>query len=528
VGDGSIRGRAHRLALRVTLVAAAGASLALPAAALGGSLFLIDGGGWGNGVGLSQWGAEGYARHGWDYRRILAHYYPGTTLATVKPGAVRVLLAGGRPRVAVGSTAPFALVDARGRRVHVPARELRFTAQLRLGRRALVPPVSIVAGAQPLTLDGRAYRGSLVLERAGTTLSAINIVPLERYLRGVVPSEMPEHWHAQAYQAQAVAARSYALACLNPGASFDLYADARDQVYGGIAAEQPQTNGAVGTTAGRVLTYGGHVITAYYGSSSGGRTAAVQDVLPTRAAEPYLVPVRDPFDSIAPLHRWRVTASSESLSRHFRLPVSDVRLEHNGSGRVSRALLVGGHGQKALSGRELAHALGLRSTLFSIRVVSLEPAPAHATYAEPVLLQGFVRGIGGVVVQERQPNDGWRQVRRVVAHPDGRFEAVVRPRFTTTYRLAVDGVAGPSVQIEVVRRIAVHADGTTLAGHVVPAAPVRVERLTGSGWRAVAGVRVGPSGAFRVALRRGGSYRVSSAGSTRFLASASAPVSVKR
>jgi hypothetical protein len=84
------------------------------------------------------------------------------------------------------------------------------------------------------------------------------------------------------------------------------------------------------------------------------------------------------------------------------------------------------------------------------------------------------------------------------------------------------------VQIEVARRIAVHAEGRVIAGHVQPAGPVRVERLTARGWHAVAGVPVGPSGSFRVPLARSGSYRVSSAGSGRYLASASRPVSVRR
>ncbi len=508
------------------MVAIAAASLALPANAFGGALFLIRGGGWGNGVGMSQWGAEGYARHGWGYGRILAHYYPHTTLATVRSKRVRVLLADGKPRLAIGSAAPFVLVDAHGRKVHVPARVLRFTTGLTFGKLALAPPVVVRAGAAALTLDGAGYRGSLVLDRTSGGLSAVNVVPLERYLRGVVPSEMPRRWHADAYEAQAVAARSYALSQLHPDASYDLFADTRDQVYGGIAAERPATNRAVALTARRVLEYGGAPITAYYGSSSGGRTAAVQDVLPNRAPEPYLVPVRDPYDAIAPVHSWRVVESSRSLSKRFGLPVSDVRLEHNGSGRVSSARLVGSRGGRTLTGRELEQALGLRSTYFAIDVVSLATPPPRALFAQRVHLQGFVRGIGGVVVQQQLPSGAWQQVRRVAARPDGRFTATVFPLATTAYRLAVDRVGGPPVSIEVARRIAVHAEGRLLAGNVVPAGPVRVERRTAGGWHQVAGVPVGPSGVFRVPLHRAGRYRVSSAGSVRFLASASPPVSV--
>jgi SpoIID/LytB domain protein len=386
--------------------------------------------------------------------------------------------------------------------------------------------VTVRAGAAPLTLDGKGYRGAFVLSRAGGGLAAEVALERDDVHRGVVPSEMPRRWHAEAYEAQAVAARSYALSQLKPAATFDLFADTRDQVYGGIASERPATNQAVALTAGRVLEYGGRPITAYYGSSSGGRTAAVQDVLTKRAPKPYLVPVRDPYDSISPDHSWRLVESGYELSKRFGLPVTDVRLEHNGSGRVASARIVGEHGGKTLTGRELEQALKLRSTYFTIDVVSLDPPSPRALFAQRVQLTGFVRGTAGVVVQAQQPNGSWRQVRRVVARPDGRFTATVFPLVTTAYRLAVDEAAGPPAEIEISRRIAAHAEGRLLAGNVVPPAPVRIERQTAGGWHRVAGVPVGPSGTFRVPLHKVGRYRVSSAGSSRFLASASPPVSV--
>src|SRR5205814_682133 len=160
--------------------------LAAPAGA--GALFLVKGAGWGNGVGMSQWGAEGYALHGWSYRRIVAHYYPHTTIATAPDEDVRVLIVEQKPHVSIGAAAPFLL---------------------------------------------------------------------ELYLRGLVPWEMPGHWQAQAYEAQAVAARSFAVADHIPTSAFDLYADNRSQMYGGIAAETAATNAAVGDSTGQVLTYAG-------------------------------------------------------------------------------------------------------------------------------------------------------------------------------------------------------------------------------------------------------------------------------
>ena len=109
-------------------------------------------------------------------------------------------------------------------------------------------------------------------------LQVIDVVGLDAYLLGVVPGEMPKEWPAAALQAQAVAARSYALASLVKNRDFDLYADPRSQMYYGVAAETPATTAAVQATKGQMLTYGGKVVAAFYYSSSGGRTASSADV----------------------------------------------------------------------------------------------------------------------------------------------------------------------------------------------------------------------------------------------------------
>src|SRR5690348_2568165 len=88
---------------------------ALPSLASAGTVFLLDGRGWGHGVGLSQWGAEGYARHGYSYSRILSHYYPHTALTNAQPRQVRVLLVRRRTTIRISSPSPYLLVDARGR-----------------------------------------------------------------------------------------------------------------------------------------------------------------------------------------------------------------------------------------------------------------------------------------------------------------------------------------------------------------------------------------------------------------------------
>lgn len=418
-------------------------ALVLPGAARAASVFLIDGRGWGHGVGLAQWGAEGAARHGWTHERILAHYYPGTKLTVVASQSVRVLIADARPRVRVSSAMPFLVRDASGRERHVK-RGIVLDGGSRL-------PMSFVPGAAPLALDGAGYRGELTVTHTAGGLQVVNRLPLERYLRGVVPWEMPEGWHAAAYEAQAVAARSYAVARIDPSRPFDLVSEPSDQVYGGIRAERSETNLAVGATAGRVLTYGGRVITAYYHSSSGGRTAAVQDVWPERAPVPYLVSVPDPFDAISPNHRWGpLVETPEALGRLLGVGgLADVLVDARPSGYVARVRVVAAGEARVISGMEFRQALGLRSPAFAVRVLALDPPPARRVLSNrPLPLTGFVRGLGGVELEERAAG-GWRRVAPIHLRPSGRFQITIRPRQTTSYRLTVNGTAGPVVVVQV-------------------------------------------------------------------------------
>ena len=220
-------------------IAVAAAALAIPAAASAGTVFLLDGRGWGHGVGMSQWGAEGYARHGFDYRQILAHYYPRdahrhraaarrarAARAGEAVGARRVDGAVPRRRRARAQAAP---AGARGRdrqAVHAAARPAHASRSASSRARSRSRSISLP------------YRGDVVVKAKPDGLMAVNVLPLDRYLRGVVPWEAPKGWHEQTYEAQAVAARSYTLATLKPGEDFDLYPDARSQMYGGVAAER--------------------------------------------------------------------------------------------------------------------------------------------------------------------------------------------------------------------------------------------------------------------------------------------------
>ena len=140
----------------------------------------------------------------------------------------------------------------------------------------------------PVRLNGKAYRGKLeVFVNARGTLTVVNVVPLEDYLLGVVPSELslPQ---LEAQKAQAVAARTYAVANVGTFGTkgFDMVPTVYSQVYKGVSIESPMGTRAVRETRGIVATYHGKPIMAYFTSTCGGRTENSENIFDH--AEPYL------------------------------------------------------------------------------------------------------------------------------------------------------------------------------------------------------------------------------------------------
>ncbi|HLK44988.1 MAG TPA: SpoIID/LytB domain-containing protein, partial [Acidimicrobiales bacterium] len=170
---------------------------------------VVTGHGFGHGVGMGQWGAYGYALHGWSYAQILAHYYPGTTIGLDPPVTVRVLLAAGTSSLALASASPWRLVDGAGQTLALPPGRLVVPASLKLAGRTFTAPLTFQPGSTPLQVGGSAYGGTIVVISDGKRLQVVNHVGLEPYLDGVVGCEMPGSWPSAALEAQAIAARSY-------------------------------------------------------------------------------------------------------------------------------------------------------------------------------------------------------------------------------------------------------------------------------------------------------------------------------
>jgi stage II sporulation protein D len=487
----------------------------------GEAVFVISGRGWGHGVGMSQWGANGFAQRGTSYGRILAHYYRGTTIGEAPVAKVRVLLRVGKRSLTIGSEAPFRVRAASGKAFVLPAGRHVLGPALKVQTRGakrkvkLAGPVEFLPGAEPLRLERR-YRGTIRVDVQARRLRAINLVGLEPYLYGVVPAEVPDDWPAEVLKAQAVAARSYALATRKTNGDFDLFADVRSQVYRGIDEEEDSTNQAVDETAGEVLLYGGRLVTTYFHSTSGGRTASIADVWPGSNQVPYLVSVDDPYDSLSPHHTWGpVVVPAARLDRVLKTPgrLTDARTSVNPSARVDMVNGVGSLGESGARAADVRRALGLRSTWFRIGVLLLTRPAKPLAYGVAGRLTGLARGVGRPVLEQRTAA-GWRTVAAVQPQANATFSVRVRPTATGQYRLNTGTAQTALTRVDVAPRIALSPvrDPMELRGTVTPVLPgaaVEIQRQNGGGsWQTVGRGTVSAQGAFVATIHvPPGSYR---------------------
>jgi SpoIID/LytB domain protein len=517
----SILRRATLLALLVSGLAVGPASGGFTPPALKGTpQFVISGHGWGHGVGMSQWGAYGYAQKGFTFDKIVTHYFPGTQLDATTVKSIRVLLAKS-PSLTVSATAPWKIKDGSTAAVTLPAGKLTLNPQLtfKLPETTKLQTFSgpLVFTSQSPLVFKRAYRGTFTITSDGKQLTLINTVPLEQYLYAVVPSEMPKTWSAEALKAQAVAARSYALAQRKTTGPFDVYPDTRSQVYGGVSAEAPTATSAVDATAGQVLTYNGKIATTYFFSTSGGRTAASTDVW-KGSPIPYLVSVADPYDTASPYHNWGpFSFTSAKLADALKVKgrLVDVQTTDNASDRVDMLRAIGAGGEKDFTGDEIRTQLGLRSTWFIVGVLSLDPQPATTlAYGTPFALTGIARDLGNVELEQRTAGtDAWVANRSVEPGDDGSYSVTVKAAGPAEYRVSTDSATTPSTKVVVAPLLTLKAsaDLTKLRGvvkPVLPGASVQIQQVVRGRWTTMAKVLPTRAGRFAFAPSApGGFYR---------------------
>jgi stage II sporulation protein D len=513
---------------RCSVLAVAGALLAVlwvaaPAgAASSGAGLYLRGAGNGHGVGMSQYGAAGYALHGAGYREILHDYYAGTTIGHVDPTrTVTVLLRSAGSAVFSGATtikgAKLKLNPLWNYNV-VPA-----GARLRvlLGRKLIGKfgaPLQIAAPT-PLKLNGLgSFRGALVFRPSpgGKGVMTVNAVGLDDYVDGVVSAEMPPSWPTQALEAQAVAARTYAISSRPIGAIFDVYDSVRSQVYEGVKGETPTGDAAVTATSGQVVDYAGVPVETLFFASSGGETESVQNVF-SLTPEAWLVGRPDPYDESLnnPYHRWKLSYSLPAARRRLGKLVDGSLvgikvLQRGVSPRIIKARVVGTKGSATVTGIQLRQDLGTPSTWMSFTTVSSHGVQTSTTPTTTLPSTPTGNDTGTTTTGTTTGVNGGGGLIRAVDQAGGPRAASGAGLFAE-----VDRASSLIEQIFAALRLPVTTYAVT--GSVFPAragARVTVQSDGGDGWRTVATGAIGAGGGYSIDVARRGEYRVRYDGNT--------------
>ena len=317
--------------------------------------------------------------------------------AVTVPDTIRVGLTYGVPTVTVSGPQGLTILDLFTAKLvgTVPAGTSEVisaaTGQLTVGDLGSTPgPVLIqpaVEGA-PVALGNRMYRGTLEVQLAADgTLTCINTLPLEQYLYGVVPAEMPANWPLAALEAQAVAARTYAVytaASSRFGSlGFDISAGQESQVYGGLAVENPNSSQAVDATRGQIMLYNGQPILAAFHAASGGHTENSENVWGSYV--PYLRGVVD-YDQDSPYNNWVVTVPVDQADQTLQAANLDIgqligvqSLATGVSGRQVTLRLDGTNGSVTVKGETFRQLFHLRSTLFNVEELDPSISPVVMT-----------------------------------------------------------------------------------------------------------------------------------------------------
>ncbi|MDP3892676.1 SpoIID/LytB domain-containing protein, partial [Nocardioides sp.] len=310
----------------------------------------------------------------------------GTKVSVRLSGATKHLVVKERPRLKVRdlATKRTRSLPARGKRWRlVGLAGGRTRVDISTGKgwsrwRTLKGRGQFQAGGKPITLrtssGPRPYRGAL--RSAGASAGAkkrdtVNILSLEKYLRGVVPLEIPASWSPAAVRSQAVAARTYAayeLLDAPPSRHYQICDTTACQVYGGQAAEHPGSDAAIRATRKQVLTYGGKPAFTQFSASNGGWSAP--------GSMPYLVAKKDPYDGWSgnTNHTWSVTVRAAAIEGRWPAIGSfsgATVLARDGhgqwGGRVRSIRVTGTKRSIDLTGDEFRFGLGLKSTYFTPR-----------------------------------------------------------------------------------------------------------------------------------------------------------------
>jgi stage II sporulation protein D len=259
--------------------------------------------------------------------------------------------------------------------------------------------LAVAGGTVGVPGRGARYRGYVEATAAAGPLRLVNTVDVEDYLRGMGEVRDPR-WPAASLQAQAVAARTYALRAM--AVNGEICDTQRCQVYLGQQAEYPQMDAAVAATRGWVVGAGGGLASTVYSASAGGWSATTAEGFGTPdGAYPYLRAAPHPTPDPRP---WSRTIALADVAARLGYPgrLTDVRVPATGpSGRALAVELAGSDGVRTVTGVALGRALGLPSTRWTVRVAAADAAPPPPPPPEDgAAVQALPEEVGAVIARD--------------------------------------------------------------------------------------------------------------------------------
>jgi SpoIID/LytB domain protein len=317
--------------------------------------FYVQGkGGYGHGVGMTQFGAKGMAEQEYKYDEIIKYYYTGVNIEKRNTDnvniKVKISLDLGSPDINITSDQPYSVVyktkdndteQIVENQIACPAQSttsfkymdgnivitndkvIDDSTQLpqtivSIDAVRVIPSdtgvLSYINKGNPLPYAGEF---KIYPNNSSKNLDLINILPLEEYLRGVVPAEMPSSWHEEALKAQTLAARTYALRRISDKKIFDVYDSTLSQAYKGLSVVNDKVDNLIKATKGEVVTYNGGLADTVYSASAGGYT--VDSTFAWGGSDvPYLKGKPDPYDnSEYATYWWNVNITRDQISSAY-------------------------------------------------------------------------------------------------------------------------------------------------------------------------------------------------------------------
>jgi stage II sporulation protein D len=253
-----------------------------------------------------------------------------------------------------GSSEDFFISDASNKKLRFTKGTVKVLCSeegISIKKHLLSPPIKIESSNDVIFANSKRYRGYLTIIKAGNKINIINVLPIENYIKGVLPEEVPTDWSIEALKSQAVISRTYAITNLNKHSAqgFDMCSTVHCQVYSGSGVETPFCNKAVLETQCEILSYNGKFAQTVFHANCGGHTENPKYVWNWKDTPPYLKGVKCDYCAATPHTKWEKTLDESFIRK---------QLSGNDIGKIKSIKIKGKTSTGAAKKLKITHSKG--------------------------------------------------------------------------------------------------------------------------------------------------------------------------